>query len=124
MEIRTFAGGYRANGLHRIAAERINTEYQQQDTSKQLQIEYILVDIIKDKTHSVTCQQSIGYITQRSSYACHKTIPTPFIQSALNAQHSYRAQRCRYYNTDNEPFPQYVKYGLYLNHACKYRTFL
>ena len=65
MEIRTFAGGYRANGLHRIAAERINTEYQQQDTSKQLQIEYILVDIIKDKTHSVTCQQSIGYITQR-----------------------------------------------------------
>ncbi len=25
---------------------------------------------------------------------------------------------------DKEPLPQYVKYGLYLNHGCKYRTFL
>ena len=124
MEIRAFAGRSRTNGLYRITAERVNTEYQQQDTSEQLQIENILVDIIEDETHSVTCQQSVGYIAQRGSYTGYKTIPAPFIQSTLNAQYSYRTQRCGHYNTDYEPLPQYVKYGLYLNHACKYRTFL
>ena len=43
MKIRPLAGGYRTNGLYRITAERVDTEYQQQDTSEQLQIENILV---------------------------------------------------------------------------------
>ena len=105
VKVRPLAGGYRTNGLHRITAERINTEYQQQDTPEQLQIEDILVDIIEYETHSVACQQSIGNITQRGAYTGHKTIPTPFVQSTLNAQYSYGAQRCRYDNTYYEPFP-------------------
>lgn len=88
-----------------ITAECIDTEYQQQDTPEQLQIEDILVDIIEYETHSVACQQSIGNITQRGAYTGHKTIPTPFVQSTLNAQYSYGAQRCRYDNTYYEPFP-------------------
>ena len=105
VKIRPLAGRYRTNGLHRITAECIDTEYQQQDTPEQLQIEDILVDIIEYETHSVACQQSIGNITQRGAYTGHKTIPTPFVQSTLNAQYSYGAQRCRYDNTYYEPFP-------------------
>ena len=47
VKVRPLAGGYRTNGLHRITAECIDTEYQQQDTPEQLQIEDILVDIIE-----------------------------------------------------------------------------
>ena len=41
VKVRPLAGGYRTNGLHRITAECIDTEYQQQDTPEQLQIEDI-----------------------------------------------------------------------------------
>ena len=68
-------------------------------------IEDILVNIIEYETHSVARQQSIGNITQRGAYTGHKTIPTPFVQSTLNTQYSYGAQRCRYDNTYYEPFP-------------------
>ena len=85
MEIRTFAGRSRTNGLHRIAAKGIYSEKKQHDAAQQLQIENILINIIEHKAHPITGEQSVCYIAQRGSQTCHKSIPTPFIQSPLDA---------------------------------------
>ena len=124
MEIGTLIGGYRPDGLYRIAAERINAKCQQKNASEKLQVKDVLVDIIKNETHPVARQQGICNIAQRSSYPRYETIPPSFIQSTLNTQYSYRTQWRGHNDANNEPLPQYVKYGLYLNHGCKYRTFL
>ena len=72
--------------LHRIALEAINTEYQQQDTSKNLKIELVLgiVDKIHHKTHTQTREHGIHDVAASSADACHKTIPAPLVQSALD----------------------------------------
>ncbi len=49
MEIGTLIGGYRPDGLYRIAAERINAKCQQKNASEKLQVKDVLVDIIKTK---------------------------------------------------------------------------
>ena len=59
MEIGTLIGGYRPDGLYRIAAERINAKRQQKNASEKLQVKDVLVDIIKNETHPVARQQSI-----------------------------------------------------------------
>ena len=53
MEIGTLIGGYRPDGLYRIAAERINAKCQQKNASEKLQVKDVLVDIIKNETHPV-----------------------------------------------------------------------
>ena len=59
MEIGTLIGGYRPDGLYRIAAERINAKCQQKNASEKLQVKDVLVDIIKNETHPVARQQGI-----------------------------------------------------------------
>ena len=96
-------------------------------TPEQLQIEDILVDIIEYETHSVARQQSIGNITQRGAYTGHKTIPTPFVQRALNAKNPDRPHRRRRYNayeyTLENPV-KYVKMKLKRHNGCKIANFL
>ena len=58
MEIGTLIGGYRPDGLYRIAAERINAKCQQKNASEKLQVKDVLVDIIKNETHPVARQQA------------------------------------------------------------------
>ena len=64
VEIGTLVGGYRTDGLYRITAKRINAKRQQKNATEKLQIKDVLVDIVKDKAHSVTRQQSVCNVTQ------------------------------------------------------------
>ena len=72
--------------LHRIALEAIDTEYQQQDTSKNLKIELVLgvIHKVHHKTHTETRKERINNIAQRSTDTRNETIPAALVQSALD----------------------------------------
>ena len=97
--------------LHRIAAEAIYSEDEEQDTAEYLQIEFILVigDEIHYETHAETCEQGIYYITNSSTYACYEAIAASFVQGSLNAEHSDRSHRGRNHNADEYALQQQLK---------------
>ena len=72
--------------LHRIAPEAIDTEYQQQDTSKNLKIELVLgvIHKVHHKTHTETRKERIDNIAQSGTDTRNETIPAPLVQSALD----------------------------------------
>ena len=119
VKISAFAARNRTDGLHRIAPESIDTECQQQNAAKKLQIKDVFIHIVEYETHSVSSQQRIEYIAKRRAYTCHETIPASLVQRTLYAKHPYRTQRCRHDDTYNKALPQYVQYGFNLNHGCK-----
>lgn len=119
MKISALAARNRTDGLHRIAPESIDTECQQQNAAKKLQIKDVFIHIVEYETHSVSRQQRIEYIAKRRAYTCHETIPASLVQRTLYAKHPYRTQRCRHDDTYNKALPQYVQYGFNLNHGCK-----
>ena len=77
--------------LHRVALETIHSEDKQQQTARNLKIELVLgiVDKIHHKTHTQTREHSIHDVAASSADACHKTIPAPLVQRALNTQNTY-----------------------------------
>ena len=81
--------------LHRIALEAINTEYQQQDTSKNLKIELVLGIIYKihHKTHAQACKQSIYNVAACGTHTCYKPIPATLVECTLDAKDAYRTHR-------------------------------
>ena len=122
MEIGTLIGGYRPDGLYRIAAERINAKCQQKNASEKLQVKDVLVDIIKNETHPVAVSKAyaISLSEALSPLRNHTTVLySKYAEYTILLQDQWRGHN----DADNEPLPQYVKYGLYLNHGCKYRTF-
>lgn len=87
MKISAFAARNRTDGLHRIAPESIDTECQQQNAAKELQIKDVFIHIVEYETHSVSRQQRIEYIAKRRAYTCHETIPASLVQRTLYAKH-------------------------------------
>ena len=77
--------------LHRVALETIHSEDKQQQTARNLKIELVLgiVDKIHHKTHPQTREHGIHDVAASSADACHKTIPAPLVQRALNTQNTY-----------------------------------
>lgn len=77
--------------LHRVALETIHSEDKQQQAARNLKIELVLgiVDKIHHKTHTQTREHSIHDVAASSADACHKTIPAPLVQRALNTQNTY-----------------------------------
>ena len=77
--------------LHRVALETIHSEDKQQQTARNLKIELVLgiVDKIHHKTHTQTREHGIHDVAASSADACHKTIPAPLVQRALNTQNTY-----------------------------------
>lgn len=77
--------------LHRVALETIHSEDKQQQTARNLKIELVLgiVDKIHHKTHTQTREHGIHDVTASSADTCHKTIPAPLVQRALNTQNTY-----------------------------------
>lgn len=77
--------------LHRVAHETIHSEDKQQQTARNLKIELVLgiVDKIHHKTHTQTREHGIHDVAASSADACHKTIPAPLVQRALNTQNTY-----------------------------------
>ena len=77
--------------LHRVALEAIYSKDKQQQTARNLKIELVLgiVDKIHHKTHTQTREHGIHDVAASSADACHKTIPAPLVQRALNTQNTY-----------------------------------
>ena len=77
--------------LHRVALEAIYSKDKQQQTARNLKIELVLgiVDKIHHKTHTQTREHGIHDVAASSTDACHKTIPAPLVQRALNTQNTY-----------------------------------
>ena len=77
--------------LRRVALEAIHSEDKQQQTARNLKIKLVLgiVDKIHYKTHTQTRKHGIHDVTASSADACHKTIPAPLVQRALNTQNTY-----------------------------------
>ena len=77
--------------LHRVALETIHSEDKQQQTARNLKIELVLgiVDKIHHKAHTQTREHGIHDVAASSADACHKTIPAPLVQRALNTQNTY-----------------------------------
>lgn len=77
--------------LGRIALETINAKGKQEQATKDLKIELVLsiVDKIHHKAHTQTRKHGIHDVAASSADACHKTIPAPLVQRALNTQNTY-----------------------------------
>lgn len=77
--------------LRRVALEAIHSEDKQQQTARNLKIKLVLgiVDKIHYKTHTQTRKHGIHDVAASSADACHKTIPAPLVQRALNTQNTY-----------------------------------
>ena len=85
MKIRSLIGRSRTDRIYRITAKGINSENKQHNAAEQLQIKTSFINIIGNEAHAITRKQSVSYIAQRGSQACHKSVPTPLIQSPLDA---------------------------------------
>ena len=83
------------NFLHRVASERIDSEYHEDDTGRNLQYVPIvgIADEVHDERHSKTRYKGVYEIADTGADACHETEPSAFVECALNAKHSYRAHR-------------------------------
>ena len=77
--------------LRRVALEAIHSEGKQQQTARNLKIELVLgiVDKIHHKAHTQTREHGIHDVAASCADACHKTIPAPLVQRALNTQNTY-----------------------------------
>ena len=64
MEIGTLIGGYRPDGLYRIAAERINAKCQQKNASEKLQVK----DVLVDPQFSGECNISLGMFVMSKEF--------------------------------------------------------
>lgn len=71
--------------LHRIALEAIDTEYQQQDTSKSEDRTCSgRYSQSPSQTHTETRKERIDNIAQSGTDTRNETIPAPLVQSALD----------------------------------------
>ena len=77
--------------LHRVAFEAVDSEHKEHQTAENLKIELILgvAHKIHHKTHAQTREHGIHDVAASSADACHKTIPAPLVQRALNTQNTY-----------------------------------
>lgn len=71
--------------MHRIASESIDTKSQKQDTTEELKVKNVLIDIIEHKAHAIARQEGIKDIAHRGTNARDETIPTALIQRTLDA---------------------------------------
>ena len=71
--------------FYRVTSEGMDTKDQQQDAAEELQIEYIVADIVEHKAHAIACDQGIEQVAQGCSTTSYKAIPTAFVQRALQA---------------------------------------
>lgn len=99
----------------RIALETIHAKGEQEQTAKDLEIELVLriVDEIHHKAHAQSCEQGIDDVAASGTDTCHKTIPTPLVQSALDTQNTYWTHRGRGYNTYDNSLENKIK-NIYL----------
>ena len=105
--------------MHRIASESIDTKSQKQDTAEELEVKYVLIDIIEHKAHPIARQEGIKDIAHRGTDTRDESIPTALVERTLDAQHTHWPQRRRHNDADNEALPQDIEYGLQLNHGAK-----
>ena len=71
--------------MHRIASESIDTKSQKQDTTEELKVKNVLIDIIEHKAHAIARQEGIKDIAHRGTNTRDETIPTALILRSLDA---------------------------------------
>ena len=81
--------------LHRIALEAIDTEHEEHDATKDLQVKLVLriVHEIHHETHAESREKSVYDVAASGTDTCNKPIPTPLVQSALDTQDANRSHR-------------------------------
>ncbi len=98
-----------------IALEAIDAEHQEQETSEDLEVELVLgvVDNIHHEAHTQASEQGIHNVAACCSHTSHETIPTPFVQSALNTQDAHGPHRGGGKNTYDNSLENEIK-NIYL----------
>lgn len=111
VEQRTFVAAYVYSVL-RIAFETVHSEYKKQDTTENLEYEFILlvVDKVHYETHSEACDECVDNIADAGTDSRNEAVPPTFIHGSLNAEHTNRSHWCRCYNTNEHAFDDKVNY--------------
>ena len=119
MEQRTLLVAALVHVLHRIALEAIDTEHEEHDATKDLQIELILriIHKIHHETHAETREKSVHDVAAGGTDTCDETIPTPLVQSALDTQDANRSHRGRGNHTYDNSLEYKIK-NIYLYWKC------